>query len=90
MQTLNIFVALDLLPDFGASAAATPPAAAAAAAATAQKTAATAATPALKGVLAFLLWRAAYWTKQVSLQNKMLIPMHWLKSLLFGRDISRF
>lgn len=44
----------------------------------------------MKGFLAFLLWRAAYWTKQVSWVNRMLIPMYWFKSMLFGRDISRF
>ena len=46
--------------------------------------------PPVKGFVAFLLWRAAYWTKQVSLVNKILIPMFWLKSALFGRDASRF
>lgn len=44
----------------------------------------------MTGVLAFLLWRAAYWTKQVSIVNKIMIPMYWFKSMLFGRDISRF
>mmetsp|Transcript_2344 Transcript_2344/g.3599 ORF Transcript_2344/g.3599 Transcript_2344/m.3599 type:complete len:298 (+) Transcript_2344:502-1395(+) len=44
----------------------------------------------LKGFLAFALWRAAYWTKQVSFTNKLLIPMYWFKSAVFGRDISRF
>jgi len=44
----------------------------------------------VKGVLAFLLWRAAYWTKQVSTVNKLMIPMYWFKSMIFGRDISRF
>lgn len=44
----------------------------------------------LTGLTAFLLWRAAYWTKSVSWANKMLIPMFWLKSWIFGRDISRF
>ena len=47
-------------------------------------------TPPIKGFLAFALWRAAYWTKQVSIINKMLIPMYWFKSAVFGRDISRF
>lgn len=42
------------------------------------------------GLTAFLLWRAAYWTKQVSLRNKILIPMYWFKTLIFGRDIARF
>jgi NADH dehydrogenase FAD-containing subunit len=46
--------------------------------------------PKVKGLLAFMLWRAAYWTKQVSLQNKMLILMYWFKSAVFGRDVSRF
>jgi NADH dehydrogenase/NADH:ubiquinone reductase (non-electrogenic) len=46
--------------------------------------------PPVQGFLAFVLWRSAYWTKQVSLVNKMLIPMYWFKSMLFGRDISRF
>jgi NADH dehydrogenase FAD-containing subunit len=46
--------------------------------------------PPVKGFLAFALWRAAYWTKQVSMVNKMLIPMYWFKSWMFGRDISKF
>lgn len=44
----------------------------------------------VQGLLAFLLWRSAYWTKQVSVVNKLLIPMYWFKTMLFGRDISRF
>eukprot|EP01032_Pedospumella_encystans_P012913 gene12913-14903_t len=44
----------------------------------------------VKGFLAFLLWRAAYWTKQVSVVNKILIPMYWFKSWVFGRDVSSF
>lgn len=44
----------------------------------------------MKGFLAFLLWRSAYWTKQVSIQNKVLIPMYWFKTALFGRDVSSF
>jgi hypothetical protein len=26
----------------------------------------------------------------VSVTNKLLIPMYWFKSMIFGRDISRF
>lgn len=44
----------------------------------------------LTGFKAFLLWRAAYWTKQVSLRNKILIPMYWFQAMIFGRDIARF
>eukprot|EP01061_Rhynchopus_euleeides_P010999 TRINITY_DN20573_c0_g1_i1.p1 TRINITY_DN20573_c0_g1~~TRINITY_DN20573_c0_g1_i1.p1 ORF type:complete len:516 (+),score=199.13 TRINITY_DN20573_c0_g1_i1:65-1612(+) len=42
------------------------------------------------GQTAFLLWRTAYWGRQVSFINKILIPMYWFKAWLFGRDISRF
>jgi len=42
------------------------------------------------GVAAFLAWRSAYWGYQVSLTNKLLIPMYWFKSFWFGRDISKF
>eukprot|EP01059_Diplonema_ambulator_P014385 TRINITY_DN25272_c0_g1_i1.p1 TRINITY_DN25272_c0_g1~~TRINITY_DN25272_c0_g1_i1.p1 ORF type:complete len:432 (+),score=79.53 TRINITY_DN25272_c0_g1_i1:58-1353(+) len=45
---------------------------------------------AITGRTAFLLWRTAYWGRQVSLINKILIPMYWFKAWLFGRDISRF
>jgi NADH dehydrogenase FAD-containing subunit len=44
----------------------------------------------LKGYSAALIWHGYYWGSQVSLTNKMLIPMFWFKSWLFGRDISRF
>ena len=46
--------------------------------------------PPVHGILAFLLWRAAYWTRQTSIKNKLLIPLYWFKSMVFGRDISRF
>lgn len=44
----------------------------------------------LHGFVAFALWRAAYWTRQVSVTNKLLILMYWFKSAVFGRDVSRF
>jgi len=46
--------------------------------------------PALKGFSALMLWRFAYWGRQTSLVNKMLIPMHWFKTFVFGRDTSRY
>jgi NADH dehydrogenase FAD-containing subunit len=46
--------------------------------------------PKVTGIMALLLWRFAYWGRQTSIQNKLLIPMHWFKTFLFGRDISRF
>jgi len=42
------------------------------------------------GLAAFLAWRSAYWGYQVSITNKILIPMYWFKSYWFGRDISKF
>ncbi|CAM1505359.1 Fc.00g109960.m01.CDS01 [Cosmosporella sp. VM-42] len=44
----------------------------------------------LKGRAAWILWRTAYLTKSMSLRNKALIPVYWLTTWLFGRDISRF
>jgi NADH dehydrogenase FAD-containing subunit len=46
--------------------------------------------PAIKGVLALLLWRFAYWGRQTSVVNKILIPMNWMKTFVFGRDTSRY
>ena len=43
-----------------------------------------------KGFFAFLLWRSAYFTKLLSIRNKILVPMYWLKTLVFGRDISNY
>ena len=46
--------------------------------------------PKVTGLAAFLAWRSAYWGYQVSITNKILIPMYWFKSYFFGRDISKF
>ena len=46
--------------------------------------------PAMTGFMALLLWRFAYWGRQTSIVNKILIPMYWFKAFLFGRDISRY
>lgn len=44
----------------------------------------------LKGRAAWILWRTAYLTKSMSVRNKMMIPVYWLITWIFGRDISRF
>ena len=44
----------------------------------------------LTGWAAFVTWRAAYLSKQLSWSNMMLVPMFWFKSMVFGRDVSRF
>ena len=46
--------------------------------------------PKMKGLAAWVMWRSAYWGYQVSITNKILIPMYWFKSYWFGRDISKF
>jgi NADH dehydrogenase FAD-containing subunit len=46
--------------------------------------------PFLKGIAALVLWRFAYWGRQTSIANKILIPIHWFKTFFFGRDTSRY
>ena len=44
----------------------------------------------LRGRAAWILWRTAYLTKSMSIRNKILIPVYWAITWIFGRDISRF
>ncbi|KAI0597706.1 pyridine nucleotide-disulfide oxidoreductase-domain-containing protein [Biscogniauxia sp. FL1348] len=44
----------------------------------------------LTGWAAWVLWRTAYLTKSMSIRNKIMVPIYWFISWLFGRDISRF
>jgi len=44
----------------------------------------------VKGWGAWWLWRGIYVSKQVSFRNQFLILFDWIKSGIFGRDISRF
>ncbi|KAI7870267.1 pyridine nucleotide-disulfide oxidoreductase-domain-containing protein [Spinellus fusiger] len=41
------------------------------------------------GHMAWLFWRSAYLSMSVSPRNKMLIPMYWVLTWVFGRDVSR-
>jgi len=43
-----------------------------------------------RGFTTWLFWRSAYLTRLVSLKNKILVVFDWMKTLIFGRDISRF
>uniref|UniRef100_A0A0G4FMA0 FAD/NAD(P)-binding domain-containing protein n=1 Tax=Chromera velia CCMP2878 TaxID=1169474 RepID=A0A0G4FMA0_9ALVE len=43
-----------------------------------------------EGAAGWVLWRGVYFTKQVSLRNRLLVALDWLKTSLFGRDITRF
>jgi len=49
-------------------------------------------TPQIKGsgFLTFIFWRSAYLTKLVSFKNKLLVVFDWIKTFLFGRDVSNF
>lgn len=42
------------------------------------------------GFVAWLIWRFAYFSKLGSLRNKMQVPLDWVKTALFGRDVSSF
>jgi len=42
------------------------------------------------GRVAWLLWRSAYFTKTLSMRNKILVPLYWFISWIFGRDLTRF
>ncbi|CAJ1935068.1 unnamed protein product [Cylindrotheca closterium] len=42
------------------------------------------------GSVAFLLWRSVYLVKQVATRNRVLVTFDWMKSFVFGRDMTRF
>lgn len=43
-----------------------------------------------RGAFTYLFWRSAYLTRLVSLKNKVLVLFDWIKTRLFGRDMSKF
>jgi NADH:ubiquinone reductase (non-electrogenic) len=42
------------------------------------------------GVGTYIFWRSAYLTRLVSFKNKVLVLFDWLKTWIFGRDLSKF
>jgi NADH dehydrogenase FAD-containing subunit len=42
------------------------------------------------GTATYLFWRSAYLTRLVSFKNKVLVLFDWLKTWIFGRDLSKF
>lgn len=42
------------------------------------------------GSVAFVLWRSVYLVKQVATRNRVLVAVDWIKSHIFGRDVTRF
>ena len=43
-----------------------------------------------KGQVGFGTWRSVYLMKQASTRNRILVFIDWVKTRLFGRDISSF
>ncbi len=41
------------------------------------------------GMATFLLWRSVYLSKLLSTRNRILVGFDWMKSWVFGRDVSR-
>jgi len=44
----------------------------------------------LQGITAWLLWRSAYLTQLGSWRNRVLVPLNWTRTMLFGRDVTQF
>lgn len=43
-----------------------------------------------RGFLTYLFWRSAYLTRLVTFKNKAQVLFDWIKTFVFGRDLSRF
>jgi NADH dehydrogenase FAD-containing subunit len=41
------------------------------------------------GSISFILWRSVYLVKQVATRNRVLVTFDWIKSFIFGRDVTR-
>lgn len=46
--------------------------------------------PNITGFLAFLGWRSVYWSLQLSIRNRFMIATDWVRTIVFGRDLTRF
>jgi len=44
----------------------------------------------ITGFLAFIGWRSVYWSLQLSLRNRFMLSTDWLRTMIFGRDLTRF
>mmetsp|Transcript_6458 Transcript_6458/g.19584 ORF Transcript_6458/g.19584 Transcript_6458/m.19584 type:complete len:463 (-) Transcript_6458:220-1608(-) len=44
----------------------------------------------MKGPVAWAIWRGAYLSKLGSWRNRLQVPLDWFKTLVFGRDSSKF
>jgi len=43
-----------------------------------------------RGIITYIFWRSAYLTRLVSMKNKVLVLFDWIKTAIFGRDLSKF
>lgn len=43
----------------------------------------------VSGRVAWFIWRSVYFSMAVSLKNKILIPIYWFLTWIFGRDIAK-
>jgi len=44
----------------------------------------------ITGFIAFMGWRWVYWGLQLSIRNRYMLSTDWLRTLVFGRDLTRF
>jgi len=44
----------------------------------------------IHGFASWFIWRSAYLTRIGSIKNKLQVPVNWLRTLLWGRDVTNF
>jgi len=44
----------------------------------------------ITGFFAYVGWRSVYWSMQMSLRNMYMLSTDWTRTLIFGRDLTRF
>lgn len=44
----------------------------------------------ISGFLGFIAWRSVYLTRLGSLKNKLQVPFNWTRTLIWGRDVTKF
>ncbi|MDB5034752.1 MAG: putative dehydrogenase [Chlorobi bacterium] len=43
-----------------------------------------------RGLITYIFWRSAYFTRLIGFKNKVLVLFDWIKTAVFGRDLSKF
>lgn len=44
----------------------------------------------ISGFLGFITWRSVYLTRLGSIKNKLQVPFNWTRTLIWGRDVTKF